>query len=181
MPWKQIKNGGKYWVPREKSPAEIIYQQEQRRLHAEQVFQQERERHSPTNAVSPPQETLPQRKPKEYADLLRCLLEHLRDNGEPMRFVECLGSPANMMKLLHEHDFVSADEVASKGRQRTLANHMKKYDGARGAIVIDSQDGYRVDVGELEDMAAGNGITCARNKGEKPHDHTGKFNQQRKA
>jgi len=54
MPWKQIKSGGKYWVPREKSPAEAAAM---RRKHLEMVQAlQMYERAKQASAVS---QTLP--------------------------------------------------------------------------------------------------------------------------
>jgi len=54
MPWKQINNGGKYWIPQEKSPAEIIDARRRHRQLCDAVAIYEKLKQQ--NAVSP---TLP--------------------------------------------------------------------------------------------------------------------------
>lgn len=192
-----IKNGWRMYVHSPEEKLRKLQEQEARRQqrHREEQYAVSlalleelrgiRERLESQSANNPDKkpETLPRRKQNEYGEMLVCLVKHLdsEKNCDAMQFLERLNSPASMMELLLEHGFVSAEEAKDRTKQRTLSNHMQKFDGGRGAILIEGQDRLRVDIGALEDMAAGNGMTCAKNKGEKPHDYTGKFNQRKKA
>ena len=170
MPWKQMKSGAKYFVPREKSPAEIIYQREQRRLYAEQIFQQEREHTNPTNAVFQPKQR--SGRPRGYwAKAVKQLHDQLKENGTLHLFDERIGSPSKMLELMHRLELCTIEERDDRHMQKYVGNALEKYKDAASERMLPRAELHqdRSTRGNISEMAQ-NGMVEDRNRSGKAWD-----------